>query len=192
MERQSLIFYHLLPEDANITEYGIVTPEFYYRNGQFKEYKKVTDKYRDRLVYDWQIYPNIYPEEITIKQMYDGLNYFRGDKNGNNRIYCFRYLPYKALGRNMESILNGKRAIQIDILDGLTKRYIDSIDWGYWMSDSRNRALHRTYYQNVTKEEYFHYYNDNAQPIFSTLNHIAIIPKLCYLPKILLTEVDIK
>lgn len=187
----NLYFYHLLPKDANLSD-GIVTPEWYYRMQKFDEYKKITDKYRDRMVYDWKIYLNIDPSEITLKQMYYGLNYFRGDKNGNNRIYCFRYLPTKSLGKNMKKILDSKKAIRIDIADGLTKRYIESIDWGFWMSDSRNRALHRQYYEKVTPKEYFYYYDDNNPMTFSTLNHIAIIPKLAYLPEILLTQVSIE
>lgn len=188
----SLYFYHLIPKDANISKDGLVTPEWYFRNRRFNDYKRVTDKYRDRMVYDWQLYPNIDPSEITIKQMYNGLNYFRGDKNGNNRIYFFRYLPYRALGPNMAKILDCKRAVRIDILDGLTRRYIDSIDWGYWMSDSRNRKLHRQYYEKVTESEYFYYYDDTNPATFSTLNHIAIIPKLAYIPELLLTYVPIE
>lgn len=189
--REPLYFYHLLPKNVVLDRKGIVTPEFFWRNKMIPEYLKCVNKYRDRLVNDWSIYPNVYPEELTPLQIYHGLNYFRGDKNGNNRIFLFRYLPYSDLGTHMDKVLSEKKAYRIDIESGLVKQYIEKIDYGYWLSDSRNRKLQRHYYVNVTEEEYFYYYNDNDNPLFKSLNHIAIIPKLTYMPLLLWEEVNI-
>ena len=112
--------------------------------------------------------------------------------DGNNRIYLFRYLPYRDLGINMSKLLDSKRAFKIDIESSNSRQYIKRIDWGYWMNDSRNRRLNRHYYINVDKDDYFKYYDDNDSMSFRTLNHIAIIPKNNRLPLRLWEEVDIE
>ena len=90
----------------------------------------------------------------------------------------------------MIRILDGKKAYRIDINSGLAKTYIKSIDWGYHLSDTRNKKLNRYYYEHVGKDEYFSLYNDSAPQTFSTLNHIAIIPNKMYLPLFILNEID--
>ena len=188
VEREPFYFYHLLPKDVKLTREGLCTPEFFYKNKMYDQYKKVTNKYRERLCDG--IF-NCFPEELTVHQIYQGLNIFRENSQGNNIIYFFRYLPYKELGVNMSKTLNGKKAYRIDLNDGLVKRYISSIDWGYFHSNKKNRALHRHYYERVTEEDYFYDYDDNAKMIFANLNHIGIYPTLTYLPLNLLTEVPI-
>lgn len=190
--REPLFFYHLLPKNITLDKFGIVSPEFFWRNDNIEEYLKAVDKYRNRLVYDWKIYPNKKPEELTPQEIYNGINIFRRDREGNNRIYLFRYLPYKELGPNMEKLLENKKAYQIDIESSLSRKYIEKIDWGYWMSFSGNRKLNRHYFAHVSEEEYFQYYNDNDNPLFKSLNHIAIIPKLSYMPISVWEEIDIE
>ena len=177
----------------NISSVGIVSLEWYYQNN-LKLYERNTMKYRDRLINTWNIYPNIQDEkDLTLEQIHKGINMFRKDeKNGNNRIYFFKFLPYKDLGRNMLNVLKNKAAFKIDINDPKTKQYIEDVDWGYWNSDSRNRKLNRYYYETVDEDEYFKRYNDNDLMLFRTLNHIAIIPKLLYLPRQILEKVEIK
>ena len=189
VEKEPFYFYHLLPKDIRLEREGLCSPEFFYRNKLYDQYKKVTNKYRERLCDG--IF-NCYPEELTVHQIYDGINIMRESSQGNNKIYFFRYLPYKALGINMTKTLNGKKAYRIDLNDGLVKRYISSIDWGYFHSNKKNRALHRHYYERVTKEDYFYDYDDNAKMIFVNLNHIGITPALTYLPLNIIDEVPIE
>lgn len=188
--RESLEFYHLSPINM-IPNNMIVSLEYYYINNK-RLYKKYSDKYRNRIVNEWKIITNKLPEELTLEEIHKAINIFREDNiDGNNRIYLFRYLPYKELGDNMEKVLENKRAFKIDIENNKVRLYIKSIDWGYWMSDSRNRKLNRHYYNNVSEDEYFKYYNDSDNTLFKSLNHIAIIPKNNTIPLNILEEVDI-
>ena len=190
--REPFYFYHLLPDNVRLNKDRIVSPEYWFRKGDTIQYLKCVDKYRVRLCKDWKIYPNLKPEDLTPIQIYNGLNIFRNDKDGNNRIYLFKYPPYKDLGPNMSKVLDSKRIFQIDIESGLSRQYIKKIDYGYWLSDSRNRKLNRHYYINITEDDYFYTYNDSDYPLFKGLNHIAIIPRLTYLPLMLWEEIEVK
>ena len=150
-------------------------------------------KYRTRLIHNWKIYPNIQNEEdLTLDQIHEGINIYRQSEDGNNMIYFFKFLPYKDLCANMNNILKNKEAFKIDIDDPYTKTFIKDIQWGYWLSDSRNRKLNRHYYQNVDEDEYFSKYNDNDKILFKNLNHIAIIPKKNFLSRQILEKVEIE
>ena len=188
--REPLEFYHLTPINM-IPNNMIVSLEYYYINNK-RLYKKYSNKYRNRIVNEWKIITNKLPEELTLEEIHKAINIFREDNiDGNNRIYLFKYLPYKDLGNNMERVLEGKRAFKIDIEDNKVRTYIKNINWGYWMSDNRNRKLNRHYYNNVSEDEYFKYYKDSNNPLFKSLNHIAIILKNNSIPLNILEEVEI-
>ena len=185
-------FYHLAPKNNNINNNGLVSLEYYYQHSSTL-YKHFTMKYRTRLIHNWKIYPNIQNEkDLTLDQIHEGINIYRQSEDGNNMIYFFKFLPYKDLGANMNNILKNKEAFKIDIDDPYTKTFIKEIQWGYWLSDSRNRKLNRHYYQNIDEDEYFSKYNDNDKILFKNLNHIAIIPKKNFLPRQILEKVEIE
>ena len=125
------------------------------------------------------------------------LQWHLGEQCNLKCLHCYQEnhkyvnLPYKDLGNNMERVLEGKRAFKIDIEDNKVRTYIKNINWGYWMSDNRNRKLNRHYYNNVSEDEYFKYYKDSNNPLFKSLNHIAIILKNNSIPLNILEEVEI-
>ena len=190
--RDPFYFYHLLPISATLTKDGIVSPEYWYRKGDTIRYLKCADKYRYRLVHDWKIYPEANPNTLTVEQIHEGINIFRNNKDGNNYIYLFRYLPYKGLGPNMEDVLNSKLAFQIDIESGIARQYIKKIDWGHWLSNTANRSLNRHYYATVSEDQYFRHYKDSDKPLYKSLHRIGIVPKDTYLPLVLWEEIEIR
>lgn len=174
-------FYHLIPKNADLSK-GILTPQYFYNHSMFKEFDACTDKYRDRLCNVWGYYPNKKPEELTREEIIKGLNKFRKSKNGCKTVYLFRYPPYEALGNNMRKILQGKDILRIDIDNKELKKYITDIFWGYWFSNSDNKKLDREYYENISKSQYFQYYDDYNKMSFAKLNHISLTCKYGYIP----------
>ena len=77
--REPLEFYHLVPDNISLTNDGIVSLEYFYINDK-RLYSKYTDKYRDRLVNEWNIYPNRDKESLSIEEIHDGINKFRDDR----------------------------------------------------------------------------------------------------------------
>jgi hypothetical protein len=146
----------------------------------------MTNKYRYRLCNGWDIYPDKNPEDLTLEEVYNGLIAYRG-KDGNNRIYFFRYAPTEKLGPRMKNTLRYKTIIRIDIDDPKTIKYIKNIDWGFYNSNGDNEKLTRDYYDNISEQDYFSNYDDNAVMNFAALNHISISPVDGYLPKRILT-----
>lgn len=190
--RIPLEFYHLVPKNFKYKD-RLCSLEYFYRYDK-DLYYKYSYKYRKRIIHGWNIYPDIIdPNSLTLEQVHEAINIFREDPiDGNNRIYFFKYLPFKDLGPNMEKVLEDKIAYKIDIEDSKVRLYIKSkIDWGYWMSNTKNTKLSRHYYRSVSEEEYFKYYNDNDVPLFSSLNHIGVIPRSLCIPINILEEVEI-
>lgn len=186
-----MYFYHLLPDDVQLDSKGLKTPEYVYKvEGNRALYLQMVDKYRNRLCDGWGIYPDRDPESLAPKEIYDGINKFRKDPDGNNRIYMFRYPPTPNLGPNMKKVLDGKKIYAFDILNPKNKEYIKSIHWGFKDSHTDNDALTREYYEDITPEEYFANYDDDAPMIFASLNHISITPEKGYIPKARLKETD--
>lgn len=66
------------------------------------------------------------------------------------------------------------------------------IFYGYFKSHSDNRLLNKTYYEQITKEEYFKDYDDTSEMNFAALNHISIAFMENYLPKKFLEKVEEK
>ena len=174
-------FYHLVPKGANLSK-GITTLQYQYDSGDTSSFRKNAEKYRERLCSQWGIY-NKSPKDLTDKEIIQGINQFRGDDDGANRIYLFLYPPYMGMGPEMKKVLQGKDIYRIDLNNPITRRYIDSIDWGYEESNTAKRAL-TIFDYNMTPEEYFSDYTErDDRLLFSHMNHIAIIPKNGYIPK---------
>jgi len=177
----SFYFYHLLPKSTELNSKGLLSLEYMYNNN-IKLFNKNSFKYRDRLCNGWGIYQNKNPNELTSKEVHDGINKFRQSTDGCNQIYFFKFPPYQGLGTNMKNVLSYKKIIRIDLDDKLTKSYIKDIDWGYYMSYTGNAHLTEDYYRNISEEEYFKNYDDTNKMLFAPINHISIIPKKDYLP----------
>ena len=186
-----MYFYHLLPNDVHLDSKGLKTPEYVYKvEGNRSLYLQMVDKYRNRLCNGWGIYPDRDPDSLAPKEIYDGINKFRQDPDGNNRIYMFRYPPTPDLGPNMKKTLDGKTIYAFDILNPKNKEYIKSIHWGFKDSHTENEALTREYYEDITPEEYFANYDDDSPMLFASLSHISITPSKGYIPKSRLRETD--
>ena len=186
-----MYFYHLLPNDVHLDSKGLKTPDYVYKvEGNRSLYLQMVDKYRNRLCNGWGIYPDRDPESLAPKEIYDGINKFRQDPDGNNRIYMFRYPPTPDLGPNMKKTLDGKTIYAFDILNPKNKEYIKSIHWGFKDSHTDNEALTHEYYEDITPEEYFANYDDDSPMLFASLSHISITPSKGYIPKSRLKETD--
>lgn len=180
---ERLYFYHLIPKNVKLDSKGLKTPEYVYKvENNKKLYLDMVDKYRYRLCNGWDIYPKRDPDSLAPKEIYDGINKFRDDPDGNNQIYMFRYPPSPDLGPNMREVLKDKVIYAFDILDPKNKEYIKKINWGFEGSHTGNEALTREYYENITEEEYFANYDDNAKMLFASLNHISVNPVKGYIP----------
>lgn len=90
----------------------------------------------------------------------------------------------------MRAILNLKTICRIDL--DRAKPIIQEVNWGWEGSFTGNKPLTEDYYRTITKEEYFRNYTETTnQPLFATLNHIAIKPKNLYIPPRYLTTIQI-
>ena len=77
----------------------------------------------------------------------------------------------------MAAVLKEKKIYRIDINNKFLKKYIEKINWGYYLSHTDNKPMTREYYRTVSKEDYFKEYNDNpppGQPLFAPISHIGI------------------
>lgn len=164
-------FYHLAPK--RIEGNALLSPYAMERMQYDELLTDSIDKYRDRMVDGWGIYPNKKANELSNKEILNGINRYRGT-NGSKMIYFFKYPPYKKLGKNMKKILESKDIYRIDLNDTEIKRQIEEIDWGFENSHKGNRKLNRSYYENISFDDYFSNYDDNNYPIFASLNHISI------------------
>ena len=187
--KRPMYFYHLFPKNIVMDDKGLKTPEYVLIDEKNEKlYLKMVDKYRNRLCGDWGIYPDKDPAKLTALDIYRGLNIYRKSSRGNNRIYFFRYAPTPDMGPNMRNILKDKVIVRIDINDKETKKYINDINWGKWPTkDGKTRELNKSLYNKVSREMYFARYDDNAVPLFGSINHISIDPSEGYLPTSLLT-----
>ena len=184
--RGNLYFYHLVPKDANIS-LGLISPRYMYEHRMYNLFDNSMEKYIYRIQNSWgNGYAFKDPNNPTRKEIIDGLKRYRG-KYALDYIYFFRYPPTKDLGKNMETILEYKDIYRIDLNDPALP--IKEIFWGYWMSNSDNRKLTRKYYEEVSEDEYFMYYNDNTKMNFAALNHIGIAFKDGYCPYKFLTKI---
>jgi len=181
-------FYHIISKDFNDDK--ITSLEYQYHHDK-KLYHENSEKYRDRLCYGWNIYPDREPDDLTDDEVHEGINKFRKSEDGCNQIYFFKYPPYRRLGFKITSIMNEHKIYRIDINDPRIKDYIKYIDWGFDFSTPNDDRLNKEYYLNVTPKEYFSKYDDNNEnmPVFAFFNHISIVFKDGYLPIKLCKEI---
>jgi len=166
-------FYHLVPKDASITT-GLYSLAYMYRHKLFDLFDKATEKYRARIVGEWNTkYRGRNETSLTREEIMDALISFRGEY-GSEYIYFFRYPPKKSLGERMAKILENKIILRINIQDEEVQKGIQDIFYGYEGSCSDGKLLDKEYYLNVGEEEYFSKYDDSLEMNFVTLNHIAI------------------
>ena len=185
---EHMYFYHLVPKGSDVSG-GIKSLDWFYKHDK-KLFLKYSEKYRDRLVNAWGIYSNTSPEKLTAKMIYDGINKFRGTKDGCNQIYCFYYPPHRYLGEKMRKLLETKDIYRIDIKSDELKNCLKSIDWGYEGSFTGNKKLSENWYKNCTYDDYFSKYDENVTPLFSTLNHISICTKDGLIPEKCLIKIE--
>lgn len=179
---EPLYFYHLVDKSANL-DIGILSLKYFYDNEMYKEFDEYAEKYKRRIVNDWGIEKfKDTPEELLSREdILDALKIFRGD-NGASYIYFFRFPPYSELGQNMKEILKNKDIYCINLNDEELQLQIKDIFYGYENIHSDNKKLDKSYYENVTKEEYFSSYEDNVSMNYAKLNHISIAFKYDYCP----------
>lgn len=177
-----LYFYHLVDKNSDLTK-GILSLKYMYDHHQEELFAKYTLKYQDRVAQELKKDP-----QTLIKEDYlTWFNHQRG-KNGASYIYFFRYPPTTDLGNHMQDILKDKDIYCIDINDEKLRQNILDIFYGYDVNTKK--SLDQTYYDNVTKEEYFAHYQDNIAMNFSTINHIAIMFKEDYCPMSFIKKVN--
>ena len=172
-----LYFYHMVPKGSDVSV-GLLSPYGLAKIDKTLALKAL-DKYRDRMVSGWKIYPGRDPSSITLNELISGLEKFR-DKGGSREIYFFRYPPDDSLGHNMKEILKNKDIYRIDLMDKELQRHIERIYWGSFGSFSGNKELTEEYYRTVTRKEYFKDYKDNPKagvPLFAPIPHIGIVFK---------------
>ncbi len=184
-------FYHLISTDVVLDENGILSPQFMYDIGRFADFDKCVNKYRERLVSGWGLYPDKKPEDLTRSEIVKGINEFRKSEDGLAKIYAFRYSPYRGMGKNMDRAIMNKTVLRLDLNQLIADKLVKEVDWGYWMSRSDNTPLDRGYYEKVSTEEYFKNFDDDNSPVFASLNHIGVITYTKCIPLIYLCSFDV-
>lgn len=192
---EPLYFYHLVPKGAKLSP-GITSLKYQYKTGDMKSFIKNSLKYRVRLCTSWGIYDKK-PDSLTPTEIIEGIEKFRGP-NGANYIYLFRFPPYMNLGKHMGDVLRFKDIYRIDIAklieDGIIlKNEIKDVQSGYDPS-SRPNVTNTTFsrYYSMTVPSYFKNYNDQTTgPLFGTIDHIGISPRMGYIPKKYCKKIDI-
>lgn len=169
-----LYFYHVVNKNADLSR-GLLSLEYMYQHKLFDLFDGSVNKYKRRIVKDWNIakYKNRDEESLSREEILDALKIFRGDF-GTSYIYFFKYPPYKELGKKMEELLKVKDIYRININDEAVQKNIKNIFYGYENSSSDSKILNKSYYENISKEEYFSNYDDKLSMNFARLNHISI------------------
>lgn len=182
-------FYHLLPKGSNISP-GIVSLDYQYHH-DIQEFRKNSDKYRERLCNEWGIYSGKSPASLSDKEIYDGINKFRKTSQGCNQIYLFRYPPTAKLGKQMGEILKSKDIYRVDLNELRDNGVITDVDFGYIDSNTDNTKLSEDWYVNISYDDYFKNYteSDPNRLLFSYMNHISVTPKNGYISKRFLTKI---
>lgn len=166
------IWYHCVPIKSFSISKGIMSPRYMYEHGYTNLAIDATYKYRMRLCNGWGIYPDRDPKSLSIEEVLDGLDKFRGE-GGSKAIYLFRYPPKKELGKNMRDFLRYHDILEVDLSKVPD---IVSIDYGYINSNTDNDRIDPEYYKDISYEDYFSNYDDNTTGLlFAKINHISVI-----------------
>lgn len=187
-EGNHFYFYHLVPKGSDMRN-GIVSLQYQYDN-DLEAFRHNAEKYVGRMTSPngWNYYPG--KDTLTDDEIISGLNRYRGI-DGANRIYLFRFPPYKGMGRKMDDILKDKDIYRIDLNDPALQKEILSIDWGFEGANSDNDKLDRAYYENITPEEYFENYSESdGKLLFSHMNHISLRCRSGCIPKKYITKIS--
>lgn len=186
----NFFFYHMVPKGTDVSK-GLLAPAALSKLGMQTELDNALNKYRERMVKGWRIYPDKLPEELTTDELITGLEKFRGE-GGARTIYFFRYPPTKILGKNMADILKEKDIYRIDLNDPEIQKFIDKVDWGNYLSNTDNPAYNKQWYENISEKDYFSNYDDNpanGMPLFASIPHIGVAFKDGICPREFLTLV---
>lgn len=185
---QPLYFYHLVDKSANLSP-GLLSLQYMYDHQMNDLFTKNTSKYQNRITSTWNIKKYQGKNTLTNEEYLDALNIFRG-QYGSNYIYFFRYPPFKTLGQKIQELAKYKNIYRINLNDEKLQKHTVDIFYGYDMSNSDNKLLDKSYYENISKQDYFAKYDDTLPMNFQTLNHIGIAFKDGYCPLEFLEEVD--
>lgn len=185
-----LYFYHLVNKESDISK-GLISLKYMYDNKLYDLFDKNVLKYKDRILNDWNIEKYKGKSNLTREDYMDALNIIRGEY-GADYIYFFRYPPYKELGKKINELSKYKDIYRIDINDPFIQKNIIDIFYGYDLSNSGNKLLDKSYYENINEQDYFSKYDDSIEMNFSTLNHIGISFKNGICPINYLEKVDWK
>lgn len=169
---EPLYFYHLVNKGCNIDQ-GLLSLQYMYDHKMNDLFDKNILKYKSRILNSWNIEKYKGKKDLTREEYLNALKIYRKEE-GPNYIYFFKYAPYKKLGSRITELSKYKDIYRININDEELQKEIIDIFYGYDMNDSNNKLLDRSYYERVTKEEYFSKYDDKIEMNFSTLNHIGI------------------
>lgn len=188
MNNSLFYFYHLVPKNANMKN-GLISLKYMYDHELWDLFDENSLKYKERILHNWNIAQFQNKKTLTRKDYIDVLNIFRGD-NGASAIYFFRYPPYKKLGSKIEELSKEKDIYRIDLNNQKVKEHIESIFWGFDMNEQTSKPLDRTYYENISVNDYFSNYNDKLTMNFSHVNHISIYFKDGFCPLEFLEKVS--
>lgn len=182
--KRSDVWYHMVPRGTDMSK-GICSLQYMKDNRMDEPFNDGIDKYRDRMVSSWGIYPGRAPETLTDDELIVGLNQFRKTNYGSSCIYLFRYPPSEFLGPNMAAVLAGKDIYEVD----LTK-VTDVVYMGFDVNDGPGKK----YYQHVRPAEYFSGYDDDAEKhgklLFAGIPHVAVATKSGRIPPSAITKVE--
>ncbi len=186
---EPLYFYHLVPKNTELNP-GILSLQYMYDNKMYDLFDKYTEKYKTRIVNTWNIekYKGRKEETLTRKEIIDALKIFRGEY-GASYIYFFKFPPKSSLGPKMKEILNYKDIYRININDEEIILKMKDIFYGFKNSNSDEEILTKSYYENITEEEYFNNYDDTLEMNYSTLSHISIAFESDYCPSSFIEKV---
>lgn len=169
------IWYHMVPKGTDMSQ-GICSPCYMKTRGMIKPLHASLDKYRNRLVGTWRIYPNRDPDSLTDNEILYGLNAFRGEY-GDRSIYLFKYPPSESLGPNMAAIITNKDIYEVDL-----SRVPDLAMKDFTINDGPGES----WYNVITPDKYFSTYDDDAEKhgklLFAGIPHIAVATKSGRIP----------
>lgn len=185
---EPLYFYHVVDKDADLSK-GLLSLQYMYDHKLYDLFEQHASKYKKIITNDWNLIKYKDKEYLTREEILDALKIFRGEF-GASYIYFFKYPPFKELGKKIEKLLEVKDIYRININDEEIQKNIKDIFYGFDMSNSDNKVLDKTYYENIIENEYFKNYDDYLEMNFSRLNHISIAFQDDYCKKEFLEKVS--